>query len=148
MNWLGNWHDILQALERITIAYVLTAIIGWNREREEHTAGLRTFPIVGMASCGYLLILGSLPNPGDQSRVLQGMITGIGFVGGGAILKDGASVHGTATAASIWNAGAIGAAVAMNHFGIAIMLALLNWFTLRALLPWKTRLDRPSGATQ
>ncbi len=148
MNWLGNWHDILQGFERILIAYVLTAIIGWDREREEHTTGLRTFPIVGMASCGYLLILGSQPDAAAQSRVLQGMITGIGFVGGGAILKEGASVRGTATAASIWNAGVIGAAVAMNHFGIAIILSLMNLFTLRALLPWKTRLDRDPNRTR
>ena len=60
------------------------------------------------------------------SRVLQGLITGIGFVGGGAILKEGASVRGTATAASIWNAGVIGASVALGHYGIAFLLALLN----------------------
>ncbi len=73
-----------------------------------HTAGLRTFPLVGIASCGYLLIVGAPPNSADQSRVLQGLITGIGFVGGGAILREGATVRGTATAASIWNAGVIG----------------------------------------
>ena len=144
MNWFGNWHDILQGSERILIAYILTAIIGWNREREEHTLGIRTFPIVGMASCGYLLILGAQPDAAAQSRVLQGMIAGIGFVGGGAILRDGNSVHGSATAASIWNAGVIGAAVAMGHFGIAIILSLLNLFTLRALLAWKVRLDQPT----
>ena len=148
MNWLGNWHDILQGFERIVIAYVLTAIIGWDREREEHTTGLRTFPIVGMASCGYLLILGTQPDAAAQSRVLQGMIAGMGFIGGGAILKEGASVRGTATAASIWNAGVIGAAVAMNHFGIAIILSLMNLFTLRALLPWKMRLDRDSSGNR
>jgi putative Mg2+ transporter-C (MgtC) family protein len=144
VNWFGNWHDILQGSERILIAYILTAIIGWNREREEHTLGIRTFPIVGMASCGYLLILGAQPDAAAQSRVLQGMIAGIGFVGGGAILRDGNSVHGSATAASIWNAGVIGAAVAMGHFGIAIILSLLNLFTLRALLAWKVRLDQPT----
>ena len=74
--------------------------------------------------------------------MLQGLITGIGFVGGGAILKEGATVKGTATAASIWNAGVIGAAVAMERFEIAIILALLNLFTLRALLPLKQRLDK------
>jgi putative Mg2+ transporter-C (MgtC) family protein len=50
------------------------------------------------------------------------LITGIGFVGGGAILKEGATVKGTATAASIWNAGVIGAAVAMGQYEIAILL--------------------------
>jgi putative Mg2+ transporter-C (MgtC) family protein len=77
---------------------------------------------------------------------LQGLITGIGFVGGGAILKEGATVRGTATAASVWNAGVIGASVAMSHYEIAILLSLLNLFTLRALLPLKQWLDRDKGA--
>ena len=127
---------------KVGITYLLTAIIGWEREREAHSAGLRTFPLVGMASCGYLLILGAHPNSADQSRVLQGLITGIGFVGGGAILKEGATVRGTATAASVWNAGVIGAAVAMDHYGIATSLALLNLFTLRALLPIKNWMEK------
>jgi len=81
--------------------------------------------------------MGYHPNSADQSRLLQGLITGIGFIGGGAILKEGSTVKGTATAASVWNAGVIGAAVAMDQYGIAITLALLNFFTLRALLPLK-----------
>jgi len=137
-HWQGVWRDLLQ----LGVTYVLTAVIGWNREKEEHSTGLRTFPIVGMASCGYLLVLGSPPDITAQSRVLQGLITGIGFVGGGAILKEGATVRGTATAASIWNAGVIGASVAMNHLEIAVLLAALNLFTLRALLPLKIWIDR------
>jgi len=132
----------------VAIAYILTATIGWQSEREVHYTGVRTFPIVGMAACGYLLLLGTKPDSGDQSRLLQGLITGIGFIGGGAILKEGASVKGTATAAIVWNAGVIGAAVAMDRFGIAITLALLNLFTLRALLPLKRRLDGDTEPTQ
>lgn len=103
---------------------------------------MRTFPLVGIASCGYLLILGGSPTSADQSRVLQGLITGIGFVGGGAILREGATVRGTATAASIWNAGVIGASVAMRNYEVAIILSALNLFTLRALLPFKNWIDR------
>jgi putative Mg2+ transporter-C (MgtC) family protein len=139
---LSNWPQIGKELEQVGIAYVLTALIGWDREREAHSAGVRTFPIVGMASCGYLLALGPPTDGAAQSRVLQGLITGIGFIGGGAILKEGSSVKGTATAASVWNAGAIGAAVAMGHYDIAVVLSLLNFFTLRALLPLKNWLDR------
>jgi putative Mg2+ transporter-C (MgtC) family protein len=72
-------------------------------------------------------------------------VAGIGFVGGGAIVKDGMTVHGTATAASIWNAGAIGAAVALEKYEIAIVLSALNLFSLRALAPIKKRLDRPDA---
>jgi putative Mg2+ transporter-C (MgtC) family protein len=133
---------IWKNLQQIGTTYLLTALIGWEREQEAHSAGLRTFPLVGIASCGYLLILGVQPNSADQSRVLQGLITGIGFVGGGAILKEGATVRGTATAASIWNAGVIGASVAMERYEIAIILAVLNLFTLRALLPLKNWIDK------
>ncbi|HEX4807697.1 MAG TPA: MgtC/SapB family protein [Bryobacteraceae bacterium] len=138
----GLWQDIWHNFEHVAIAFLLTAIVGWQSEREAHSAGVRTFPIVGMASCGYVLLLGAQPNSADQSRVLQGLITGIGFIGGGAILKEGATVRGTATAASVWNAGVIGSAVAMNHYGIAITLVVLNLFTLRTLLPLKNWLDR------
>jgi putative Mg2+ transporter-C (MgtC) family protein len=138
----GNWPEIWNNFEHISIAYVLTVILGWESEKEAHSAGVRTFPIVGMASCGYVLLLGPQANHADQSRLLQGLITGIGFIGGGAILKQGATVRGTATAASVWNAGVIGAAVAMDHYGTALTLALLNLFTLRALLPLKKWLDR------
>src|SRR6266849_219121 len=145
---LGHWQEVWKDLQQVGIAYVLTAFIGWDREKEEHSTGLRTVPIVGMASCGYLLVLGPQPDGAAQSRVLQGLITGIGFVGGGAILKEGATVRGTATAASIWNAGVIGASVAMGRYEIAIVLTALNLFTLRALLPLKQWLDnrrKPDG---
>jgi len=133
----------LKNVGQIVFVYLLTAFIGWEREESEtHSAGLRTFPLVGIASCGYLLILGVHPNSADQSRVLQGLIAGIGFVGGGAILKEGATVRGTATAASIWNAGVIGASVAMEHYGIAVVLSLLNLFTLHALLPIRSWIEK------
>lgn len=138
----SDWQEVWRNFGHIAIAFVLTATIGWERERDAHSAGIRTFPIVGMASCGYLMLLGHPPDVNAQSRLLQGLIAGIGFIGGGAILKQDASVRGTATAASIWNAGVIGAAVAMDHYGIAVTLAVLNLLTLRTLLPLKRWLDR------
>jgi putative Mg2+ transporter-C (MgtC) family protein len=80
-----------------------------------------------------------------QSRVIQGLVTGIGFIGGGAILKSGRNVHGTATAASIWNTGVLGAAVAQNRIGIAIMLSVMNLVALRLLLPLKQKLSKQHG---
>jgi len=145
-DFLNQWPPFWRNLALIGITYLLTVLIGWEREQEEHSAGVRTFPLVGIASCGYLLILGVSPNSADQSRVLQGLITGIGFVGGGAILREGATVKGTATAASIWNAGVIGASVAMQRYEIAIILSALNLFTLRALMPFKNWIDRRSAA--
>lgn len=132
--WFLDWN-----LPKLLIAYILTMPMGWVREKEAHSVGVRTFPIVAMASCGYLLICKS---HGDAfTRVLQGLIAGIGFIGGGAILKDGMTIHGTATAASIWNTGVIGAAIALGKYDVAIGLAVLNTVTLKLLLPIKTKLD-------
>ena len=68
-----------------------------------------------------------------EARVIQGVITGIGFIGGGAILTSRDTVKGTSAAASIWNTGAIGVAVAFSRFEIAIGLSALNFVTLRLL---------------
>jgi putative Mg2+ transporter-C (MgtC) family protein len=137
-----DWAFLGSTVGKIGLAYLLTLPIGWWREREMHAVGIRTFPIVAMASCGYLLIFQGSPDAQTlNSRVLQGLIAGIGFVGGGAIVRNGMSVHGTAAAASIWNTGAIGAAVALGKFEIAIVLAALNLFTVFALVPVKRKLD-------
>jgi putative Mg2+ transporter-C (MgtC) family protein len=137
-----NWSLLGSTTGKIGLAYLLTLPMAWWREREMHAVGIRTFPIVAMASCGYMLIFQDAPDaPTLNSHVLQGLIAGIGFVGGGAILRDGMSVHGTATAASIWNTGAIGAAVALRRYEVAIVLAALNLFTLEALVPIKKKLD-------
>lgn len=126
-------------LFHLGIAYILAFIIGLDREQEARSAGLRTFPIVGMASCGFVLIgidiLGMGPEP--QARMIYGLMTGIGFIGGGAILKGQNGISGTATAASIWNTGAIGAAVAYRRYEIAVSLTLLNFVTLRLITPLK-----------
>jgi putative Mg2+ transporter-C (MgtC) family protein len=81
-----------------------------------------------------------------QSRIIQGLVAGIGFIGGGAILKSDSRVHGVATAASIWNTGVVGASVAQNRYLLAAMLAALNLFALRVLLQVKTRLDAEPAA--
>ena len=130
---------------KLSVAYLCALPTGFTAEREGHAAGVRTFPIVAIASCGYMLLLQNIPNSNtveNSSRVLQGLITGIGFVGGGAILKEGLTVHGTATAASIWNTGAVGAAVALGKYEVAIALSTLNMITLWILVPLKKRLDR------
>jgi putative Mg2+ transporter-C (MgtC) family protein len=143
-----DWQQIWNVVEKILIAWLLAVPTGLIREKQEHGVGIRTFPIVAMASCAYMLIFtGGQASDllAAQSRVLQGLVAGIGFVGGGAILKEGMSVHGTATAASIWNTAAIGASVAAGRYEIGVMLSVLNLFTMRGLAPVKKRLDRSGG---
>jgi putative Mg2+ transporter-C (MgtC) family protein len=134
-----DWTMIFTHLTSVAVAYVLALPVAWDREQEVRSAGLRTFPLVAVASCGYMLVAMSILGSGADSisRIIQGVITGIGFIGGGAILKDRGSVHGTATAASIWNTGAIGAATAFRRYEIAVVLSVINFATLRLLTPLK-----------
>ncbi len=126
-----NWWMISSHFAHIALAYVLALPIAWDREKEARSAGLRTFPLVAVASCGYMLTgLSVLEGSGAQARLMYGLITGIGFIGGGAIIKDKGGVSGTATAASLWNTGAIGMSVAWDRFEIALLLSGLNFLTL------------------
>jgi hypothetical protein len=77
----------------------------------------------------------------SQGADRQGIITGIGFIGGGAIIKDQDRVAGTASAASIWNTGAIGLAIAFDRLEIAIMLSLLNFLTLNLFRRIKDKIE-------
>jgi putative Mg2+ transporter-C (MgtC) family protein len=128
---------------RLVMAYVLAFPIGWDREREDRSAGLRTFPIVAVAACAFTILGTSIPGATAEtySRVLQGLITGIGFIGGGAILHAKGMVKGTATAASIWSIGIVGAAVGFGEYHIAVALTVINLLTLRVLAPLKRQLD-------
>ncbi|WP_372761686.1 MgtC/SapB family protein [Pseudoalteromonas sp.] len=133
-----QWHDIVDNLIHLGIAYLLALPMAYDRERNHDGAGLRTFPLVAVASCGYALIaLSVLDSSEAQSKMLQGIITGIGFIGGGAILKNDKTISGTATAASIWNMGLIGIAVAYSRYEIAILLAIINFITLRYIKRFK-----------
>jgi len=130
-------------LLRLVLAYVLAFPIGWDREHEDRSAGLRTFPIVAVAACAFTILGTSIPGAtaDSYSRVLQGLITGIGFIGGGAILHAKGTVKGTATAASIWSIGIVGAAVGFGEYHIAVALTVINLLTLRVLAPLKRQLD-------
>lgn len=131
--------DILPHLLALAIAYALALPIGWNREREERSAGLRTSPLVALASCGFVEAAETLSRdtPEAMARVIEGVITGIGFIGGGAILKHGTTVLGTATAASLWITGAIGVAAGLGSYGVAIVLSAITTATLLVLSPGK-----------
>lgn len=143
-----DFDAIVFHLSRLFIAFLLALPVAWDRERAERTLGLRTFPLVAMASAGYLLLARTVSG-GDaaaESRFFQGLMTGIGFLGGGAIVKRGLDVRGTATAASIWNTAAVGAAVAYDLFEIALLLSAANFAVLRWLGPIKEKVGKESSS--
>lgn len=144
--------DVLVALGA---TYLLAAPLGWERKATGVTSiGLRTVPLVAVGTCAYLLIARFLFEKGvfdadGQARALRAMMTGIGFIGGGAILKDVKGVPGVsgiATATVVWTAGAIGASVAHAYYTLAVALTLTNLFVM-AVTGWLARhvvrVDKP-----
>ncbi|HKJ18192.1 MAG TPA: MgtC/SapB family protein [Xanthomonadales bacterium] len=142
-----NWSIITYHLTLMGVAYLLALPVGWNREKYERSAGLRTFPLVAVATCGFMLVgMESLSSSEAHARVLSGIITGMGFLGGGAILKSKREVTGTATAVSLWATGAMGIAVAWQRFEIAIVISVLTFLTLQFFHELKEKVsDNPVG---
>ena len=124
----GIWTDSLDHLVHLLVAYVLALPIGWHRAREEHGAGLRTFPLVAIASCALVQTAISVfgPTAAGNANIIQGVVTGIGFIGAGAIIRQGDLTTGHASAASIWAVGIMGAAVGYGYYDIGIILAVAN----------------------
>ncbi len=127
-----DYQQIGSHLYHLVIAFILAFPLGWDREQRTQSAGLRTFPLVAVGACAYMLTgIYVLDSTDAEARILHGVLTGIGFIGGGAILKEYGTVAGTATASSIWNTGAIGVAVAWDRYEIALLLSVLNFITFR-----------------
>lgn len=144
-----QWQQFADVLLRLAAAFLLALPVAWERETRTRLMGLRTFPIVAMASCGYLLIASALfPDDQAQARVVQGLVTGMGFIGGGAILKGEGQVRGTATAASLWATGAMGMAVAYGRYDIGIAISVLVFLTLRFLTPLEQKLIESRGVDE
>jgi putative Mg2+ transporter-C (MgtC) family protein len=100
------WH---QFAFRLTVALVLGALVGAERQWRQRTAGLRTNCLVAVGSAMFVMMGGLIRGPdGSQGRVASYVVSGIGFLGGGVILKDGFGIHGLNTAATLWCTAAIG----------------------------------------
>ncbi len=128
-------------LAKVSLAWVLTFPISVERARDDRSAGLRTFPVVAAASCALVLLAGQVfgISSGQQTNILQGLVTGIGFIGGGAILREGNRIRGTATAAAIWSTAIIGAAVGYGRFEIAVVLSGFTSVTLYYITKYEMR---------
>lgn len=124
--------QLLDAGAALAAAYVLALPLGWEREaRASSPLGLRTLPLVSVGACAYVLISRYLYDQGvytvdGLARTLRALMTGIGFIGGGAIVKHVRDVRGVATGAAVWNTGAIGASVAHGLYLVALLLSLVN----------------------
>jgi putative Mg2+ transporter-C (MgtC) family protein len=125
---LSDTRQMAQFLIRIFAATVLGAIVGFERERAGKPAGLRTHTLVCLGTAVFVLACGSVGMSSDGlSRVIQGIVTGIGFIGAGSILKlsEERDIRGLTTAAGIWMTAAIGVSVGLGSLGVAGLSTLL-----------------------
>ena len=134
-----SWpHDVVPLL----VSLLLGTLLGWERQVDRKPAGLRTHTLVCLGSTLFILtgrhaaeIFGGAADP---TRVLHGIVTGVGFLGAGAILRQNGSILGLTTAASIWIAAAIGAAAGVEAYALAGVATALALIVLRLY----TRIDR------
>ena len=128
-------------LARIATATVLGGAIGWERDRHGRPAGLRTHMVVALASATFMVISTHFleydhwrhGENADVSRIASTIVTGIGFLGGGAIIRTGFTIQGLTTAAGLWLVGAIGMAAGGGMYAIALFTTLLGLVTLGVL---------------
>lgn len=122
---------------RLIAAAILGAVIGIERERHEHPAGIRTHMLVAIGSAAFtMLSIYSFGQGSDPGRVAAQIVTGIGFLGAGSILKGGGTIHGLTTAASLWVVAAVGMAAGAGAWGVAVattIIVLISLWPLQAI---------------
>ena len=143
----GQVHANLAIFLTLLGALLLGLVVGYERTYHGRAVGMRTYGLVCMASAALTTFVGypalwygghsATVVPADPTRVVQGILTGIGFLGAGVIMKDGLNIRGLTTAASVWSAAVIGILVGVGFYGAAILLAALS--TLCML--WVHRLE-------
>lgn len=116
---------------RVTFACFLGSLIGWERERHRNiiSAGIRTYGAIALGSCAFGIVSLYIGNA-DSSRVAAQVVSGIGFLGGGIIFRQGDYVTGLTTAATLWATAAVGLAVAVGLYLVSLLIALLIFLLL------------------
>ncbi len=132
------WQQEVQTVLRVLVATLLGAVIGWQRQRVHQEAGVRTFAAVALGACVFAGIV-----PGD-TRIAAQIVTGIGFLGAGVIMRGRAHVHGLTTAAALWATASVGTVVAYGRLILGTVVAILVLLLL--VIPTKQREKEASRA--
>ena len=124
--------DVTTIILKLFVAVVCGAVIGFEREFRDKAAGLRTHILVCLGAClfGMLGLVLATEYKADILRLAQGLLIGIGFLGGGVIFKEGDTVRGLTTAAGIWVMGAIGLAIGVGSYLLALIGTAFCFLTL------------------
>ena len=129
---------LLEVLLRMTLAAVLGAMIGWDREAQSKAAGVRTHMLVSLGAAVFILatiemVQLSGAKGADPTRVIEGIVTGIGFLGAGQIIQSRATVSGVTTAAGIWVVGSVGVACGGGYYPLAVLTTVFVLVILRVI---------------
>jgi putative Mg2+ transporter-C (MgtC) family protein len=133
--------ELVEALARLTLALLCGCAIGVERQWYQKMAGLRTNALVALGSCGFV-VFGAMLGQGDPTRVAGQVVTGIGFLGAGVILREGVNVHGLNTAATLWCSAMVGCFAGGGFWVPALVAAAFVIIANLALRPLVTRLNR------
>jgi putative Mg2+ transporter-C (MgtC) family protein len=132
----------------LILAAGLGAAIGLEREIRRKPAGLRTNILIALGSAVFTIMSIQLGHGGGTpDRIAAQLVTGMGFLGGGAILRSGTSVHGMTTAATIWVNAAIGMAAGAGEFALATVVTVITLVVLAVLPPIEAYFERRAGIT-
>lgn len=127
---------------RVLLALLLGGILGFERERHGISAGIRTYSAISLGACVFGVLSLSIPGA-DPSRVAAQVATGIGFLCGGVIFREGSHVNGLTTAATLWATAAIGLSVAFGMYSVSITTTILIFLLLyMSRLPWWKKFAR------
>ncbi len=138
-------HANIEIILRIIIAFLLGAIIGWERERHGVSAGIRTYGAICLGACAFGVVSLSIMGA-DPSRVAAQVATGVGFLGGGVIFRQDKYINGLTTAATLWATAGVGLAVACGMYTVSFLTSVLIFLLLYLpRLSWWKKLSAKRG---
>ena len=159
MTWQEIWNDIINMQPgiagialRLACAMLVGIVIGLEREFTHRPAGLRTHILVALGACvasvmGEMIFMNMTANA-DPARLSAQVITGVGFLGAGTIMKEGASVKGLTTAASVWAVACLGIAAGFGYYALALLGMVFNFVTLTIVEALQHRFIRSGGSEE
>jgi putative Mg2+ transporter-C (MgtC) family protein len=131
---------LLESIERLSVALLLGCAIGFERQWHQKMAGLRTNALVALGACGFV-VFSFISGQGDPTRVAAQVVTGIGFLGAGVILREGVNVHGLNTAATLWCSAMVGTFTGGGYWAPGIAAAAFVIATNLCLRPLVRRVN-------